>query len=124
RGVTVVLATLVVVVRLFRFGDGVTRRYFNRPFSLALDLPVSGELVRLLNSTVSRPLLLVGTAAAVAILVGMGALTVWSLRQAERYFATPAHRRLFAASVAGLVAISALLPRDRAGGLRTGAFGA
>jgi hypothetical protein len=84
RPAVIAIAVLVVIVRLFRFGDGVVVRYFNRPLSLAFDLPLSGEIVRLLDATVARGPLLVGVPLAVAILTGIGYVAVQSIRAAER----------------------------------------
>jgi hypothetical protein len=117
------VGVVAVVVRLYRIGDGVTLRYFNRPLDLALDLPTSPELVRLLGSTVPRPALLAGTVAALALLVGVGVLVATILRRAERAFADRRLRIGFGAAAALALAISALVPPDRDRGLRAGVFG-
>jgi hypothetical protein len=116
------LAVLVVLVRLFRFGDGISRRYFGRPFSLALDLPASPELVRLLDSTLSRPAFLATLALALVGLAAVGLLAIWTVRTARRCLASPGIQVRFAALVALLLAISPFLP-SRAEG-PWGAFGA
>ena len=122
--ITGALGTLVVLVRLFRFGDGVTRRYFNRPLNLALDLPLSPELVRLLDSTVSRPKLILGTVAALAGLVGIGVLVASVFRRAELYFSARTPRMIFAGIVGVTLVLSPFVASDGGRGLRVGAFGA
>jgi hypothetical protein len=123
RSALVALALAIVVVRVFRIADGLVVRYFNRPIELGLDLPTSGEMVRLLRSTVSPPLLVLGIAGALGFLAGCGALAIWSLRTAERSFASPRPRRIFAGVVAIAVVASALAPSDRGRAPRRGAFG-
>ena len=117
------LAVIAVVVRLFRIGDGITTRYFNRPLELATDLATAPEITRLLNSTVSRAMVIVGAIAGCLLLVGIGALVAAILRRAERYFSDQRGRIIFAAAVMLTAAISALVPPDGRG-LRAGAFGA
>src|SRR2546421_198591 len=56
------------IVRLFRWGDGRPRRFLNQPLSLGFDLPLGGELPRLLDATVSRWLLLPLALLALAVL--------------------------------------------------------
>jgi hypothetical protein len=104
RALIVAAAVLVVAVRLFRIGDGVNRRYFNRPLTLGLDLPLAMDLIRLLGDTVSHPLLLVALPVALGVLVGIGALAAWALRAAERALSVRDVRAVFA----GLVATAAL----------------
>jgi hypothetical protein len=123
RSAVIALALAVVFVRVFRIADGLVVRYFNRPIELGLDLPTSGEMVRLLRSTVSPPLLALGIAGALGFLAGCGALAAWSVRVAERSFASSRHRMVFAGLVAIAVACSAVAPSDRGRGLRWGAFG-
>jgi hypothetical protein len=98
------VGVLVVVVRLFRFGDGLTHRYFNQPLSLALDLPLADELPRLLVATAPRPLLLAGLVLALASLVGLGWLAARAVRVAEGALRERAARRVFA----GVVAVAVL----------------
>jgi hypothetical protein len=121
------VAAIAVAVRLYRVGEGVNLRYFNRPLDLALDLPTSPELVRLLGSTVPRPALVAGTAAALLLLVGIGVLVAAILRHTERAFADGRLRAVFAGAAALAAAISAVVPPDvppDAGrGLRAGVFG-
>jgi len=103
------LAGLVLVVRLFRFGDGITRRYFGHPFNLALDLPSAGELVRLLRSTLS-PGALAGTlVVAVAGAAAVFLLAAWSLRAARRSFERREARLVFA--VLAVVTLAGTLVR-------------
>jgi hypothetical protein len=121
--VTAAFGVVAVAVRLFRIGDGITERYFNRPLELASDLPTAPELPRLLDSTVSRPILIAGAAAACLLVVGIGVLVAGILRRAERYFSDRRGRVVFAA-IAGLTtAISVVVPPD-GHGVRAGAFGA
>src|SRR5262245_51760184 len=120
---TAAVGAVAVAVRVFRIGDGITVRYFNRPLDLAADLQTAPELPRLLNSTVPRLTVIGGAAALCLLLVGIGMLVAGILRRAERYFADRRGRVVFAAAALLAVAISPFLPRDGRG-LRAGAFGA
>jgi hypothetical protein len=116
------VAVVAVAVRLFRIGDGINSRYFNRPIDLASDLPTAPELPRLLGSTVAHPTLIALATAGCLLLVGIGVVVAASLRGAERYLSDRRGRTIFAA-IAGLaLAISAFVPPDGRG-LRAGAFG-
>src|SRR5437762_7007822 len=95
---TAAVGAVAVAVRLFRIGDGITVRYFNRPLDLAADLQTAPELPRLLNSTVPRLTVIAGAAALLLLLVGIGVLVAWLLRRAERYFADRRGRVVFAAA--------------------------
>jgi hypothetical protein len=116
-------AVLVVAVRVFRLGEGVTLRYFNRPLGLAMDLPLTIELVRLLDATVSRWLLVGGTALALLVLAGLALAAARTLRIAEGALAAPAARRVFAVACALVLVGSPFAPGD-ADGRRTGLFAA
>jgi hypothetical protein len=116
------LGVVVLVVRLFRFGDGITRRYFGRPFSLALDLPTSPELVRLLRSTLSGAVFLAAIGSAVVVAVAVGLAAAWAAREGERCLRAREPRRYFAALVGTLLAVSPFLPWRSEG--PWGAFGA
>jgi hypothetical protein len=104
RAVVALVAVLAVAVRLFRVGDGITHRYFNRPISLALDLPATSEIGRLLAATAGQGAALAVLAAALVALVGIGLATAWAVRAAERALAHRGPRRL----LAGLVALAAI----------------
>jgi hypothetical protein len=122
RVAAVVVATAVVVGRALRVADGIVWRYFNRPFDLGLDLPTAGEIPRLLRSTVGLPVLVVGLILMAALAVGFALLTIWSLRAAERSFASPKLRAIFAATAVLTLLISPMVPpgeRD----VRIGLFG-
>lgn len=120
------LAVAVVVVRVFRIGDGVTRRYFNQPLNLALDLPMSSELGRLLDATLPRLVLLVAVPLALAALAGIGFAVARALRASERAFAVRTSRQVFI----GVCALSTLsspfwpAARDARDDRRVGGFGA
>src|SRR5262245_22253107 len=120
---TVTVGVVAVAVRLFRIGDGITSRYFNRPIELATDLRTSPELVRLLGSTVPLPTLIAGAIALCLLLVGIGVLVAAILRRAERYFSDRHARIIFAAGAVLMLGISALVPPDGQRH-RAGAFGA
>jgi hypothetical protein len=122
RAAVVVLAVLVVVVRAFRIADGIVWRYFNRPIDLGLDMPTAGEMVRLLRTTVAWPILLGSLVLLTGLAVAFGALTAYSLRAAERAFASQAQRALFAGTVVFFLMLSPLLPADSGRGVRQGAF--
>ncbi|HXI60180.1 MAG TPA: sulfatase-like hydrolase/transferase, partial [Polyangia bacterium] len=122
-GLTVAaLALAVVLVRALRIGDGVVRRYFNRPFDVGLDLPTAGEIGRLMRSTVSLPVMLAGTLVLAGCTIGFATLAAWSIRAAERSFAVATLRWLFAAMVAIALVVSPLLLPDGGRGMRQGLF--
>ena len=120
---TIVAGIVAAAVKIFRIGDGVTRRYFNRPVDLGYDLATLPEVVRLLDSTVPRPIWIGGAIAAVLVLVGIGVLVAIILRRAGEYFSDRRGRIIFAATAALALALSALVPPDGHRGLRAGAFG-
>jgi hypothetical protein len=106
RALVILGAALVSVVRLFRFADGGSRRYFNRPINLGLDLTLSMDAVRLLADTMSHALLVLLVPLALAALLGLGLAAAWALRVAERALAAPAPRAIFAAVVALAAVVS------------------
>jgi hypothetical protein len=122
RAAVAALAVLVVLARAFRVADGIVWRYFNRPVDVGLDLPTSGEMVRLLRTTVPGPLLLGSLVLLTGCAVGFAALAAWSMRTAERSFASARHRTVFAGVVLFCLLLSPLLPPDRGRGVRKGAF--
>ena len=108
RALVVLGAVLVTAIRLFRFADGGSRRYFNRPINLGLDLTLWMDAVRLLTDTMSHTLLLLLVPLALATLVGLGLAAAWALRVAERALASPAPRAIFvgAAVLATVVSLA------------------
>ncbi|HEX2657224.1 MAG TPA: hypothetical protein VHU40_03085 [Polyangia bacterium] len=139
RALVVAASVVVAAIRLFRIGDGVNRRYFNRPLTLGLDLPLAMDLVRLLKDTLSSPFLLVGLPLALAVFVGIGVVAARALRSAERALDARAGRVAFVTGVALTALASLFVPKpddahrtvpgtyvDGAASepLRTGAFGA
>jgi hypothetical protein len=115
RAIVVAAAVLVAAVRLFRVGDGVNRRYFNRPLTLGLDLPLAMDLVRLLGDTGSRLALIVEILLAAGALVLVGLLAAWALRAAERALAARAARATFVAALALAALASLAIPAASAG---------
>lgn len=109
RAVVVGVAVLVAAVRLFRVGDGVNRRYFNRPLTLGLDLPLAMDLVRLLGDTMSPVVLYVGLPLGVAALVAVAWCGAWALRTAERALADRAAQVCFTAVVLAAAVASPLI---------------
>jgi hypothetical protein len=101
-------AVFVTAVRLFRFADGGSRRYFNRPINLGLDLTLSMDGVRLLADTMSHALLVLLVPLAFAALLALGLAAAWALRVAERSLAAPATRAIFVGTVAvaGVVSLA------------------
>jgi hypothetical protein len=122
RAAVIALAVLVVVVRAFRIADGIVWRYFNRPIDLGLDMPTAGEMVRLLRTTVAWPILLGSLVLLAGLAVAFGALTVYSMRAAERAFASRGQRALFAATAVFFLLLSPFMPADSGRGVRQGAF--
>jgi len=105
RVVPAILAVLVVVVRLFRLGDGVVQRYFGRPLSLALDLATAPELVRLLRSTLPRPALTGAVALLLVLLVAVGWLAAWCARTAARCGSSAPATAIVFLGLAGLLLV-------------------
>ena len=127
RALVVLGAMLVTVVRLFRFADGGSRRYFNRPINLGLDLTLWMDGVRLLADTMSHTLLVLLVPLALAALVGLGLAAAWALRVAERALAAPAPRAIFAGAVAlaAVVSLATVLTPgvpDAAAGVAPGVY--
>jgi hypothetical protein len=106
RALVALGAILVTAVRLFRFADGGSRRYFNRPINLGLDLTLWMDGVRLLADTMSHMLLVLLVPLALAALVGLGLAAAWALRVAERALAVRAQRAIFAGAVALAAVVS------------------
>ena len=112
RVLVILGAVLVTAVRLFRFADGGSRRYFNRPINLGLDLTLWMDGVRLLADTMSHTLLVLLVPLAFAALLVLGLTAAWALRVAERALAAPITRAIFAGAVvlAAVVSLAAGLP--------------
>jgi hypothetical protein len=100
---------VALVVRIFRFADGLVERHFHRPLNLYLDLPLVPNLVGLMRSTVPWPWLLLWGVLILAGFVALAALTWLALSVVERSLSSPlSSRGARGAFVAGL-AVSALL---------------
>jgi hypothetical protein len=111
RAIHAVVVALFLLIRAFRIGDGVTMRFFLRPFHFHLDAVLIPDLVRLLSATGSLSLAVV---AAVLLVLGFGLagfLVHRSLRHAERYLAAPQHARGYLIGV-GLFAVISLFVRE------------
>ncbi len=106
RALVVLGAMLVTAIRLFRIADGGSRRYFNRPINLGLDLRLTMDGVLLLADTISHTLLVLLAPLALAVLVGFVLAAAWALRAAERAFAAPVPRAVFAGAVALTTVVS------------------
>jgi len=107
----------LLAVRLVRLGDGVSFRFFDRPFNLYIQLPLVPELEHLARDSMSG-----GEIAGVLIITGVvlvagSFLTVLALRHAERHLSTAEGRRSFEVIACVLVLAAALVskPRDGAG---------
>jgi hypothetical protein len=116
------IVALVLLARFLRFGDGVLGRFFNRTFSVVGDVPLVGELARLLWSTAPHWKVLFGAAAVFAAFVALGFVVRAALRDAEAYLARPAGRAAFLATVAAFALASAVAPPPMLKQHRTGAF--
>jgi len=110
RSLVVLGALLVTAIRIFRIADGGSRRYFNRPINLGLDLRLSMDGVLLLADTMSHTLLVLLVPVVLAVLVGFALAAAWALRAAERAFASSVPRAVFAGTVA-LAAVVSLAMR-------------
>jgi hypothetical protein len=108
---------LLLLVRLLRFGDGVSIRFFDRPFNLYIQLPLVPELRRLAADSMSTAEVVLGASA----LVLAGVLGSWAaaraLRHAETFLTSVRGRRTFLAMALVLTVASALVskPKDGAG---------
>ncbi len=122
-GVRFALVVAVVVVRIFRFADGLVESHFHRPFSLYMDGQLVPNLVSLLRSTVSGPrLILLALSMAIGVVV-LGALAWQALRAVERSLATSAGRRVFVAALVVCAVLSPLWSPRRDPHLHRGLFG-
>jgi hypothetical protein len=79
------LTAALVIVRLFRFGDGLVRDGWRRPINLSLDLPLLPDLARLLRSTVAPVPLALGTLGAVAVLSASAWLVYQALNRIQHH---------------------------------------
>lgn len=111
---------VLVLVRLVRFGDGVSLRFFDRPFNLYLQLPLVRELPRLAADSMSTGEILLGSAAFALVATAGSAALVAALRHSTRFLAAPAGRRTFAILATGLTLVSPLVSKPQNG---AGAFG-
>ncbi len=71
------LALVVAIARIFRFGDGIAETFQSRPANLFLDVPMLGELTRLLYNTMPLyqfVLVLAGVAVIVPLLIAVAYL--------------------------------------------------
>jgi hypothetical protein len=127
-GARLAILVLAMLVRIFRFAEGLVERHFHRPLSLYLDVPLVPNLVGLLRSTVSLPRLMGGVLVIIAGLVVIGLLAWHALRTVERSFSPSpsplwAHR-LFVAALVACALLSPLWPRRRDPHLHVGLYGA
>jgi hypothetical protein len=111
---------LLLLVRFVRFGDGVSMRFFDRPFNLYLQLPLLPELPRLAADSMSNTEATIGISAFLVVLVlgSWGALR--ALSHAEFFLATTFGRRTFLFVAGALIGASALVSKPKDG---AGAFG-
>jgi hypothetical protein len=113
------VATLVLLlfVRLVRFGDGVSARFFDRPFNLYLQLPLVPELRRLAADSMSTSEVALGLGALTVGLVVGGYAAAHALAEAERFLADAKGRQTGLIVAAVLVVASAVVskPKDGAG---------
>jgi hypothetical protein len=58
---------VLLLLRLVRFGDGVSLRFFDRPFNLYIQLPLIRELPRLATDSMSKTEVTLGIAAFVVV---------------------------------------------------------
>jgi Sulfatase len=118
-----VLVGVFVLVRLLRVADGMAQRFLSRTFSLAFDLPLVPELVRLLRSTLPAWQFVAVCAAVPMALVALGLLLHRCLRTAEQRLSEPPHRVTFAA-VVGVLLLLSLRKAPADPDLYTGSFAA
>jgi hypothetical protein len=111
---------LLLLVRLVRFGDGVSTRFFDRPFNLYIQLPLVPELRRLASDSMSTAEIVLGTGAIVfgALLGGFAA--VRALRHAEAFLSRATGRRTFLSAALALSVASAVVSKPKDG---SGPFG-
>ncbi len=76
------LILLLLVLRLFRFGDVLMPLYFNRPFNLYMDTGYLPDLLHLLYHSFSLPMIVVWGFSSLMIL----ALTIWVIYASLRCF--------------------------------------
>lgn len=118
------LALVVLVLRIFRLGDGIAQLFQSRPANLFVDAPMLPELARLLHSTMPS-----WQFALVVLGVGIAApLLVWATFRCSlvcaRTLTQPHPRIAFAGIALLLAALSAVLPAPEDPTRYTGAFSA
>jgi hypothetical protein len=124
-GFLALAAGLLIWVRLLRVADALVRLNYYRPVNLYLDLPLLPELARLLHSTVSRPVLVLGALLGLVALAATGLATHAALALARNHLAARrSHRVGFIAVVALGAILSPLWRAQDSPGLHHGLFGA
>jgi hypothetical protein len=111
---------LLLLVRLVRFGDGVSARFFDRPFNLYLQLPLVPELRRLAADSMSRTEIILGIGALLLALAAGSYAAVRALRHVEDFLGTSRGRRTGLLAGGVLFAASALVSKPKGG---AGPFG-
>ncbi len=97
-----VLVALVLLVRLVRLGDGIQEHYFEQPFNLYTDLPMTLELMRFGLSTLGGFRFAGVLLGVLALLAGTSYAVYRALQHMERYLSEPRH-------VAGVAALGAVV---------------
>jgi hypothetical protein len=109
-----VLGTLLLV-RLVRLGDGVSMRFFDRPFNLYIQLPLLSELPRLAADSMSKTEVTLGVSAFLLVAVASGWAAFRALSHAESFLATAFGRRTFLVVSSVLILASALVSKPQNG---------
>jgi hypothetical protein len=118
--VGVVALVLLLLVRLLRFGDGVSTKFFDRPFNAYIQLPLVPELRRLAADSMSTAEVVMGVAALLMVALLGGFAAVRALRHAEDFLTTARGPRIFLLAALILSVASAIVSKPKEG---SGPFG-
>ena len=101
------LTAAVIFLRLFRIGDILVPMYFFRPFNLYLDSRFLPDLIHLLYTTFPRRTFILGTLAAVGLLIGITYLVHKSIKNIHSFLSSAGiPGRVLGAAAAGLFLLS------------------
>lgn len=120
RAASACVLVVLLLVRFVRFGDGISMRYFDRPFNLYIQLPLLQELPRLAADSMSAVEVALSVAAVAALVVAGSFAAHRALAHAESFLLTQEGRRTFLVSAAALALASAVVSKPTNG---AGPFG-
>jgi Sulfatase len=104
------LGAMLLLVRVFRVGDGIAQTFQSRPASLFIDGPMVGELVRLLYTTMPLYQFVLVAAATLVVVPALVALCYACCKALSRLLREPPQAAIFAVISLLFIGLSALRP--------------